>query len=88
MVNLFIMVKWYAKEPFPVNINYCYYVLQKTKSINTIVSLRPIINGDVKLICYDSKDVIPPSLRSISKNYYNTLSPLYTQTKERDNIMD
>ena len=38
---------------FPININYHYYVLQKTKSINTIVSLRKIINGNSNVICYD-----------------------------------
>ena len=38
---------------FLVNINYHYYALQKNKSINTIVSLRKIINGNVNVICYD-----------------------------------
>ena len=50
---------------FPININSHYYVLQITKSINTIVSLRKIINGYIKVICYDSKDVVPQCLRSI-----------------------
>ena len=36
---------------FPVNINSCYYVLQITKSINTIFSLTTIINGNVNVIC-------------------------------------
>ena len=61
---------------FPININNHYYVLQITESINTIFSLRKIINGNVNVICYDSRDVITPCLRSISNNYYNTLSPL------------
>ena len=38
---------------FTININSHYYVLQKIKSINTIVSLRKIINGNVSVICYD-----------------------------------
>ena len=50
----------------PININYHYYVLQRTKYINTIVYLRKIINGNVNVICNDSKDVVPLCLRSIS----------------------
>ena len=50
---------------FPININYHYYVLQKTKSINIIVSLRKIIKGNVSVICYYSRDVFPPCLSSI-----------------------
>ena len=45
---------------FSININSRYYVLQRTKSINTIVSLRKIISGNVNVLCYDSKDVVPP----------------------------
>ena len=51
---------------FPISINYYYYALQKTKSINAIVSLRKITNGNINVICYDSKDVVPQCLRSIS----------------------
>ena len=36
----------------PINTNSRYYVLQRTKSINTIFSLRTIINGNFNLICY------------------------------------
>ena len=61
---------------FPININYRYCVLQKNKSINTVVSLSIIINGNVNVICYDSKDVVQMCLRYISQNNYNTLSPL------------
>ena len=61
---------------FPININYRYYILQKTKSINTVVSLSIIINGNVNVICYDSKDFVQMCLRYISQNDYNTLSPL------------
>ena len=50
---------------FPININYHYYYLQITISINTLVSLRTIINGNVNLICYYSKDFIPLFLWSI-----------------------
>ena len=57
---------------FPINNHYNYYDLQRTKSINTIFSLSTIINGNVNVICYDSKDVFPLCLRSISHNYYNT----------------
>ena len=70
----------------PVNINYHYFVLKIIKSINTIVSLRTIINGNVNVICHDSKDVVPPCLISISQNDYNTLSPLHILMKEHDYI--
>ena len=58
---------------FPININSNYYVLQRTKSINITIYLRIIINGNVNVICHDSKDVVPQYLRSISHNDYNTL---------------
>ena len=45
---------------FPTNVNSRYYDLQRTKSINTIVSLRKIINSNVNVICYYSKYVLPP----------------------------
>ena len=38
---------------FPINIYSHYYVKKENKSINTIVSLRKIINGNVNVICYD-----------------------------------
>ena len=47
-----------------------------------------MINGNVKLICYDSKDFVSMCLRSISHNYYNTLSHLNISMKEHGNIMD
>ena len=65
----------------PININSHYYDLQRTKSISTIFSLGKIINGSVNVICYDSKDVVPPCLRYISKNDCNTLSPLHIPMK-------
>ena len=60
---------------------------KKTKSINKKDYLRKIINGNVNVICHDSKDVLPPCLRSISHNYYNKFSPLHIPMKEHDNIM-
>ena len=51
---------------FPININYHYYVFTKTKSINTIFTLRKIINGNVNVLYYDSTDVLPLCLRSTS----------------------
>ena len=73
---------------FPVNNNSRYYVLERTKYIQIIVYLRTIINGNVKIICYDMNYDIPPCLGSISYNDYNTLSPVHTPMKEYDNTMD
>ena len=73
---------------FPININYRYYFLQRSKSINIFFSLRTIINGNVNVICYDWKDVVTQCLRSISQNDYNTLSPLHIPMKEHGIIMD
>ena len=53
----------------------------QNKSINTIFSLRTIINDNVNIICYDSKDVVLQCLRSISKNVYNSLSPIHIPMK-------
>ena len=50
---------------FPINRNSHYYVSPKNKSNNTILSPRKIINVNVNIICYDSNDVVPSSLRSI-----------------------
>ena len=72
---------------FPINNNSHYYILQTTKPIRKTVSLRIIINGNVNVICYNSKDFVPPCLRFISKNDYNMLSPLHIPMKEHDNIM-
>ena len=46
-----------------------------------------IINGNVNVICYDLKDIFLPSLRYISQNYYNKLSPLNIPMAEHDNII-
>ena len=62
--------------------------LQKNKSNNAIVYLRTIINGNTNVTCYDLKDVVLPSLRSISNNDYNTLPPLYIPIEEHDSIID
>ena len=37
---------------FPINMNFRYYVWQRTKSMNTIFSLRTIIDGNVNTLCY------------------------------------
>ena len=66
---------------FLINMNSCYYVLQRTKSINAIVSLRRIINGNVNVICYYSKNALPPCLKSISHHYFITLSSLHIPMK-------
>ena len=47
-----------------ININSHYYIY-KIKFINKNVSLRKIINGNVKFICYNSKDVVPLCLSPI-----------------------
>ena len=73
---------------FPININSLYYIFPKTKSFNTIFPLSIIINGNIKIICYDSKDVIPPYFGFISRKIYNALSPLHIPMREHDNIMD
>ena len=72
---------------FLTNVSSNYYVLQWNKSIYIIVSLRKITNGGVNTIGYGLKDIVPPFLRSISHNDYNTLSPLHIPMKEHDNIM-
>ena len=61
---------------FLININSHYYSSPKNKSNNTIVSLRKIINGDINVIFFYSKDVVPSSLRSISYKGFSKISPL------------
>ena len=56
--------------------------------MNKIVYLKTIINGNANIICYDSNDVVPKCLKSISFNDYNTLSPLHIPVKEHYIIMD
>ena len=73
---------------FQISNNSRYYVLQKNKSMNTVFSLRKIINGNVNDICHDLYDVVPQILRYISKNDYNNLSPLHIPMKEHNIIMD
>ena len=50
---------------FPININSHYYVSQRTKSMNTIVSLRTTNNGNTNVLCYHSKYVVPLFLNYI-----------------------
>ena len=73
---------------FQIHMNSHYYALQRTKSINTIIYLMTIVNGNVNVICYDLADVLPPCLRSLSQNDYNTLLTLHIPKKEHDIIMD
>ena len=47
-----------------------------------------IINGNINVICYDSKNVVPICLRYISQNDYNNLSPLHIPMKWQDIITD
>ena len=58
------------------------------KTNNTMFSIRTIINGNVNIIFYYSKDVDPPCLWYILNNDYNTMSPLHVPMKDHDNIMD
>ena len=86
--NLFHLEKLYVKELIFSNQYYShYYVLQKSKYINTIVYLRTTINGNINVLCYDSKYIVPQCLMSISKYDYNTLSPLHTPMRENDIII-
>ena len=73
---------------FTININSNCYSLQRTKYMDTIVSLMIIINGNINKLCYYSKDVLPMCLMYISHNDYNILSPLDITMKEHDNITD
>ena len=47
-----------------------------------------IINGNVNVIFYDSKVVVPSSSRYISQKYLSTLPPLHVAIEEHDNVMD
>ena len=64
---------FFQSIPIPIII----IVFSKTKSISTIVSLRKIINVNINIICYGSKDFVTSFLRSISKKYFSTLSTLH-----------
>ena len=89
MDELFHLDKLYVKELIYLqSISILIIMFPKTKSINIFVSIRKIIKGNVNVIYYDSKDVVPPCLSSISKNNYDTVSPLHTPTKEHDIITD
>ena len=90
MDKLFHLEMFYVRETISFQsilftITLC---LQKIKSINTIDSLRKIINDNVKVICYDSKDFFSLCLSSISHNDYSILSPLQIPMKEHDILMD
>ena len=55
---------------------------------NITVSLGTIINDNVNIICYYSEDVVPLSLRPISRKDFSSLPPLHVPMEEHDNIMD
>ena len=78
MVKLFIMVKWYVKEPNSLwSISILINMFYKNKSNNTIVSLSTIKNGNVNIICYDLEDIFPPCLRSTTQWLQYTATPTY-----------
>ena len=64
-----------------------FYVFQNQGINNTILSLREITNEEVHVKCYDSNDIVPYSLQTISQNYFKSLSPLDVPTDEHDNII-
>ena len=57
-------------------------------SNNTIVSLRTIIKGNVNGIFNDSEYIVLSSLKLVSKNCLNSLTPLHVPIEEHDNIMN
>ena len=79
---------WEGTYFFPININSHHYVLQKTKYINIIVSLRTIINDNVNVICHDSEDFFLPYLWYILQKCFSKVSPLNCPIEEHDNTMD
>ena len=72
---------------FPINISSHYYVYPKNKSNKTIVSMRKIINGNVNVKFYDSKEVVPSYLRPILHKYFSSLTLLHAPVEEYDNII-
>ena len=64
-----------------------FYVFQDQGINNTTLSLRTITNEEVHVKIYNSNDIVPCSLQTISQNYFNSLSPLDVPTDEHDNIM-
>ena len=57
----------------------------KKKSDNKIVSLRTRIDNNNNVLCYDSEDVVPSSLRSSSQKYVGKLSPLHVPMEDHGN---
>ena len=87
--KLFILVKRSVRELIFFQSKWILVIIfTKTKSINRIIYLGEIINGNVNVICYDLKDIVPLSLRSISQNYRNKLQPQHIPMAEHDNVMD
>ena len=74
--------------PFYISISSLIITSQNNKSINNILYSKTIINSDVNVIYYYSKDVVRSSVWCISQKYHSTRSPLYVPMEEHDNIMD
>ena len=49
--------------------------------------MRTITNKEVHVKFYDSNDIVPCSLQTISRSYFNLISPLDVPTAGHDNIM-
>ena len=73
---------------FSINMNSRYYVFKKINLMKKIISLSTIIESNVNIIFYYSKDFVPHSLRSISQNDNSILSPRHVPMEEHYNIMD
>ena len=76
-------VKLYVKEPFYFLLILIIIIMLKKlkKSINTIVYVSKIINGNVHVICYGWNYIAPQCFRSVSRIDYNNLSPLHIPMK-------
>ena len=57
MERLFHQSKLYVKEIISFQSILTLIIMIKKKAINTIVSLRTTINGNINVICYNSNDV-------------------------------
>ena len=90
MLNSFLLVKWYVKEPviFQINKNSRYCLSPKSKYNNTLLSLRSIINYSANMIYHDSRDVVPYSLISIYHNDFSSLTTLHVPIEQHDKITD
>ena len=85
MIELSLLMKWYVKELFFESISIIIIMFCKEKSNNTIVSLREIINGYVKLLYYDSKHVGISSLYGLF--YRNMLVHFHSYMYQWNNMI-